>query len=375
LNIWPYIKIKVRKGLVKKGSWKDPFLYLRLFCLFLFLILPLGINLGFYQLNQDDSCIFSGATEEDSFFVEKGLFLEQKDSKIAFDLVLLQENSLVGLSAPTNFSFQVLGAISEQESETKKEEKKEIIEYVVESGENISSIAQKFNISKETIIWANNLNPKSSLKVGQKLIILPVSGILHYVKSGETLSQIAKIYQASYSEIVSFNELTNENDIRAGDMLIVPNGKKPNITFGNTNQKSQIPQSAQLPQIPLADSYFICPITPPCKITQGLHWNNAVDFSNGKCGSPIYAAAQGQILKVKYGYNYGAGNYLTILHPNNVITFYGHLQTILVKEGDVVSQGQIVALMGGKPGMSESGISTGCHLHFGVQGAENPFAK
>lgn len=307
-------------------------------------------------------------TEElgkNSISSEKSLFLEQKEAKNTFDLLLIQENSLVGLSAPTNFSFQVLGVISEEENKT-KEEKREIIEYVVEPGETISSIAQKFNISVNTVLWANNLTSKSSLKPGQTLIILPVSGILHYVKNGETLSEIAKTYKANLSEIVSFNELADENDIQNGDLLVIPNGQKPanpSFTF------------SQSPQIPLASSYFICPIAPPCKITQGLHWDNAIDFSNGKCGSPIFAAAQGQVLRVKYGYNYGAGNYLKILHPNGVITFYGHLQTILVKENDQVSQGQVIALMGGKPGTPGAGRSTGCHLHFGVEGAKNPFAK
>jgi len=77
--------------------------------------------------------------------------------------------------------------------------------------------------------------------------------------------------------------------IYIGDIIIVPNGKMPVASVQYTAPA----------QVPLADSYFICPISSPCKITQRLHWYNAIDFSHGKCGEPIYAAAGGQVLKVQ----------------------------------------------------------------------------
>jgi murein DD-endopeptidase MepM/ murein hydrolase activator NlpD len=133
-------------------------------------------------------------------------------------------------------------------------------------------------------------------------------------------------------------------------------------------------------QVPLGNSYFICPISQPCRVTQGLHWYNAIDFSHGKCYDPIYAAAGGTVQKVKltnstsrwaYG---GAGNNITVLHPNGVVTMYGHVARSFVSPGDNVYQGQQIALMGGQPGTAGAGQSTACHLHFGVSGARNPFA-
>ena len=133
-------------------------------------------------------------------------------------------------------------------------------------------------------------------------------------------------------------------------------------------------------QIPTSQSYFICPIALPCRITQNLHWYNAIDFSHGRCGDTIYAAAGGTVLKVKltnstsrlaYG---GAGNHITILHPNGVTTMYGHIATSFVSPGENVYQGQPIALMGGQPGTPGAGMSTGCHVHFGVSGTRNPFA-
>lgn len=277
------------------------------------------------------------------------------------DLNLIEKNSILEVSPPIFISPQVLGSLEARDYQTRNE----ILEYIVEPGDTLSGIAKNFNISLNTILWANDLNQSSTIKPGQKLIILPVSGILHYVKKGDTLSEIAQTYKAKLEEIVAFNELSGEDDIFVGDILIVPNGKMPQ----NTTQTSLASH-----WVPVASSYFICPITPPCALTQGLHWYNAVDLSHGKCGEAIFAAAGGTVQRVRYGWNRGAGNYLTILHPNGVVTMYGHLQTILVKPGQKVNQGQIIALMGGKPGTPGAGRSTGCHLHFGVYGGKNPFA-
>ncbi|MCH8741360.1 peptidoglycan DD-metalloendopeptidase family protein [Patescibacteria group bacterium] len=295
---------------------------------------------------------FSGSIGQESLFLGK-IGLEEPEFP---SLNIVQNNSLVGISPPITVSPKVLGS-----SGNFNEEPKEVSEYVVQFGDNLSLIAEKFNISLNTLLWANDLSSSSSINSGQKLIILPVSGILHHVKNGETLSGITKTYQGDIAEIVSFNELSGES-IFIGDILIIPDGKmpsKPKYT------------SAPVSQIPLAGSYFIFPTQG--KISQGLHWYNAVDIAND-CGNPIYAAAGGKVLSTKYGYNLGAGNYIKILHPNGAVTFYGHLNSILIGSGQSVSQGQTIALTGGKPGTLGAGISTGCHLHFEVRGARNPFA-
>lgn len=285
------------------------------------------------------------------------------------EFLLIGNNSFQAASPPTTFSPEVLGAlVGGYEIE---DTKKVITEYIVESGDNLSSIATKFNISFSTLLWANDLNKYSLIQPGQKLIILPVSGIIYHVKDGDTLSEIAKKYKGKTKKITVFNNLSNEGDIYVGDIIIVPDGEMP-----PPSTKQYVSQ-----QVPIANSFFICPISSPCQITQGLHWYNAIDFSHGKCGEPIYAAAAGKVLKVKltnstsrwtYG---GAGNNLTILHLNGVVTMYGHLATSLVSPGQEVSQGQLIALMGGRPGTPGAGLSTGCHLHFGVSGARNPFAR
>ncbi len=266
------------------------------------------------------------------------------------DFIFIGNNFLKFSLPPAFVNGKTLAAIVED-----SEQRKEIQEYIVEDGDTLSSISQKFKISIETIAWANNLSKRSTLKPGQKLIILPVDGILHEVKAGDTISEIAKKYQAKIEDIISFNELESPDDIYIGDILIIPGGKMPS------------PKPTPQPLTPLAQGYFICPVAGGCRITQGLHWYNAVDFSNGKCGEAILAAAGGTVLKA--GWNRTAGNYIKILHPNGIVTMYGHLQAIFVSPGEKVSQGQIIGTMGA------TGRATGCHLHFDVFGAKNPFAK
>jgi LysM repeat protein len=361
IEIARFAKNKIKMTLWNlKGSGKDPFLYLGLVSAILFIIMAV---LGPSFLKEANSPILAQCSQaaEDNFLTAGTKIKESPD------LSLIQKNSLTAISPPIAVTPQVLGALVE--SADYQWMKKEVSEYVIEPGDNLWSIAQKFNISLNTLLWANDLNQNSYLQIGQKLVILPVSGVIHHVQKGDTLSDIAQTYKVNTDEIITFNDLTEEGDIYIGDILIIPDGVMP-------------PSVQYAPaQVPLAQSYFICPIAPPCRITQGLHWYNAVDFSHGKCGEPIYAAAAGTVLKVKLTNSIskwafgGAGNHLTILHPNGVVTFYGHIQTSFVNPGDYVSQGQIIALVGGALGMPGSGDSTGCHVHFEVIGAKNPFAS
>jgi murein DD-endopeptidase MepM/ murein hydrolase activator NlpD len=274
------------------------------------------------------------------------------------DLKLMQNNTLMGVSTPSVVTGKVLGDVFGATSQNKKE----IAEYTVQPGDTIQSIASSYGISATTLLLANSLTSSSVIKTGQTLVVLPVDGVLHVVKTGDTVSGIAQIYKANQGDLIAYNNLANQGDIYIGDILIVPGGVMP---------KKAVPSASQ---VPLADNYFIFPVQG--KITQGLHYYNAIDIAN-KCGTPIYAAASGVVQRAvaNGGYNYGMGNYVTILHGNGTVTYYGHLMSVLVKPGDKVYVGQNIALVGGQPGMAGAGNSTGCHLHFQVVGARNPLAS
>ena len=102
-----------------------------------------------------------------------------------------------------------------------------------------------------------------------------------------------------------------------------------------------------------------------------LHAHNAVDVA-GVCGSPIYAAAPGQIAAVREGWGGGYGNYADIDHGNGVMTRYAHAEHLSVVSGQMVAAGDVIGSMG------STGHSTGCHVHFEVLGSAavpNPFSR
>ena len=284
------------------------------------------------------------------------------------EMTFVQENSMVGVSSPAMASSQVLGSIAEKAEPSSPENNDlDIIEYAVEKGDTLSSVASKFSVSLDTILWANNLSSKSIINPGQKLLILPVSGAIHLVNKGDTLEAIAEKYEADVEKIIAFNSLSGEGDIFIGDVLIIPGGTMPLKIAAAP--KPSTPSSSGAINVPVANSYFIFPCEG--KISQGPHgaFGNAIDISN-KCGKPIVAAAGGKIQRAGY-INIG-GKIITILHPNGVVTYYGHLSTILVTPGQTVTAGEIIGYIG-NTGYT-IGI-TGCHLHFEVRGANNFLAK
>lgn len=243
-----------------------------------------------------------------------------------------------------------------------------IITYLVKEGDTLGKIAANFGINLNTLIWANNLKSSSIIKPGQELIVLPVSGVLHIVKKGDTISSIAKKYKAEISAIIAFNNLNEKEELKIGQEIIVPNGVISSIASSSRLTSGGLkPMTEDTSLWPEYKNYYAYP-------TSGgwnkgiLHYYNAVDIINA-CGSPIYASAEGIITESKGNgqYNYGYGNLIKIQHYNGTMTVYGHLSEVLVKEGEKVSQGQLIGRMG------NTGNSNGCHLHFEIRGAKNPY--
>jgi murein DD-endopeptidase MepM/ murein hydrolase activator NlpD len=337
----------------KKTRW-----YVAFGAVFLLLIIGFGVKIPGTSSSFDSGILISIQP-----FIEKGILSAQirSDQGIATEdpeFVLINNTSLVGTVPPMAVTPKVLGAIL-GETTLQATTAKEIIHYVIAEGDTIESIAEHFDISPNTLLWANDLSSSSALQPGEELIVLPTSGAIHLIRPGDTVSEVALWYKGDAEDILAFNDLESAENIFVGDILIVPDGIKPKV----------VPNGRLTP---LANSYFIYPVPRAYKITQGRHPFNAVDLSNGSCGGPAYAAAGGTIQRVQY--NSGYGNYVRILHPNGVVTLYSHLASQTVQTGERISQGQIIGYIG-HTGRTIPAGPAGCHLHFEVRGATNPFVK
>ncbi len=236
--------------------------------------------------------------------------------------------------------------------------------YVVRPGDTLSEIAEMFDVSVNTILWANDLKSVKDVHPGDTLIILPVSGIEHKIVKGDTLKSLAKRYGADSDDIITFNRLDSQTLLAIGTTVIIPGGK--------VAAPVRAPRPISLPSPfrggggAFIEGYFSIPVS-GALITQGIHGLNGIDFG-APSGMPINASADGVVIIARNsGWNGGYGKYVVITHSNDTQTLYSHMQSVIVAYGQSVSQGQLIGYVG------STGRSTGSHLHFEVRGAKNPF--
>lgn len=242
--------------------------------------------------------------------------------------------------------------------------------YVVRKGDTISSVAKMFDVSANTILWANNLKKGQALTDGQTLVILPISGIKHEVKKGDTLKKIAEKYKGDVEDVAQFNGLSVDEALELGSEIIVPDGEmvavaNPTKSSGKKTSTSKKEKTWGTTD-PLQAGYYIHPV-PSSRKSQGLHGFNGIDFA-APIGTPIRAAASGTVIVDRRGgWGGGYGTYLVISHSNGTQTLYAHNTRNVVSQGESVEKGQIIGYVG------STGRSTGPHLHFEIRGAKNPF--
>ena len=285
--------------------------------------------------------------------LESSLNYESTSARGGGDITIVNNNSLLSDSGP-------LGTIADIEDKVGSDQ---ISIYVVREGDNLSQIASMFNVSVNTIIWSNDINRGGKITPGQTLVILPISGVKYEVKKGDTVNSIAKKLGSDADEIIRFNDLPASGQLAEGQTIIVPNGEIAPAPSAKPGSKSNPVRGANGPSYA---GYYLRPIDGGRK-SQGLHGYNGVDLAD-TCGTPVMASANGDvIINREGGWNGGYGNYVVISHSNGTQTLYSHLSSNIVSAGWHVVKGQVIGYIG------STGKSTGCHLHFEVRGAKNPF--
>ena len=234
----------------------------------------------------------------------------------------------------------------------------EVVEYTVGPGDTVSTIAEKFGILTDTIRWENDLGSRDTIKEGQVLRILPITGIRHTVKKGDTIYSIAKKYDVDAQVIVNypFNSYSNDEtfDLAIGQVIIVPDGVPPKEAPTAPRIRQITPDAGTV----VASGRFVWPVSG--SISQNFVWyHKGLDISN-KAAPNILAADAGTIVGAGWLDNYGYGNRVVIDHGNGFRTLYAHMAAIYVVPGQTVARGSAIGKMG------STGRSTGIHLHFEV---------
>ena len=108
---------------------------------------------------------------------------------------------------------------------TAQKSRHDIITYKVKSGDSVASLANKFNVSANSIRWSNNLS-SDTLNPGATVLIPPGEGVVYKVKQGDTIATIVARYQANQNTFVTVNDAENGR-LSPGEVVWIPNGIQP----------------------------------------------------------------------------------------------------------------------------------------------------
>jgi len=238
----------------------------------------------------------------------------------------------------------------------------ESIKYTVVEGDTLYSIGNRYKISADAIRYVNNLADADEIRIGQELVIPPISGIIHKVKNGDTLEKLSKLYDVPSQAIADFNYLTDLTSLSVGSELVIPDAKIPQQSFA-VNTGSQINTTeAPVYASGTKKGWCIWPTTTRI-ITQYYSWyHSGLDIATPWFSAmpPLYACASGRVVRAGWDPT-GYGIMVLIDHGNGYQTLYGHLSKLKVSVGQFVKQGTVIGNMG------NTGRSTGPHLHFEVR--------
>ncbi len=291
----------------------------------------------------------------------------------------------------------------------------------VAHGDTVESIARRYGVPASAIIQANNLTSPATLRAGQQLVIpryrsarapasspsiapaaaaaAPSQGV-HVVAAGETLIKISRKYRKPVSVLARANNIPMNARLNIGDRLLIP-GVRTSAVKADPAPAGVVAASSPTPSVPASQTeaapssasvFSQVPETPAATPTSGasegggtlpkFRWpaNGRVIMAFGPStngqqndginiavpeNTPVKAAEDGV---VAYAGNElkGYGNLVLVRHSNGYVTAYAHAKELLVKRGDQVKRGQIIARSG------QSGNVTAPQLHFEIRKGAAP---
>ena len=218
-------------------------------------------------------------------------------------------------------------------------------QHLVQKGETLSEIAQKYKVPLKSIIQANSIKSAHRIRTGRTLRIpgeaLTFEDTWYKVQPGDTLFSIGRRHNVEWRDLQRINSISSPRSLQIGRMIRISErgpgfGKPLRVPLVVTSKYGYRPH----------------PVT-------GRYQHHAgIDF-RAATGTRVYASKAGRVIFA--GRRGGYGKIVGIEHEGNFTTWYGHLSRIRVKVGQTVSQGKVIGLSG------NTGISTGPHLHFEIR--------
>ena len=228
----------------------------------------------------------------------------------------------------------------------------------------VKAVASKPAVAQpKARVAASNVPPKAPTQArrsGAKSLTVTLG-------EGQTLWSLARAHGVSVGAIVEANGLRDANRVRAGSRLLIPGRSavsRPSrvaAARGSAERAGEaFTKAASTTAIRIARG-FLWPARG--QLTSRFGWrrvrhHDGIDIA-APYGSPIYAARPVRVIFAGWYYAYGRA--VIVDHGDGVQTLYGHASQLLVRTGQTVGQGELIARVGA------SGRATGPHVHFEVR--------
>lgn len=190
------------------------------------------------------------------------------DSESASINVVPSDNQVI--SAPTVISTGADAASNQN-----------IVKYVTQPGDTVSSLAVKFGVTSNSILWSNSLS-SNTLNAGITLQIPPINGIVYTVKAGDTPASLAQKYNANSANIISFNN-SEISGLQVGQQIVIPNGSATDPTLAGGRGGTQSNPNYAFGYTPIYGSngydYGYCTWYVASQISVPSNWGNASSWA------------------------------------------------------------------------------------------------
>jgi murein DD-endopeptidase MepM/ murein hydrolase activator NlpD len=237
-------------------------------------------------------------------------------------------------------------------------------EHIVQSGETLGGIASRARVPRVLIAEANGLKPPYAVRAGQKLIIPRTRH--HVVKKGETGLTIAYNLAVPWRDIAVANGIDPGAPVQAGQRLLIPTIIEP----AASPSPAPAAQAASTAPAGLAAARtdFRWPLSGT--VRRGFSGRSQANYHDGidipaEAGTAVRAAAVGRVI---FAGREPAqfGNMVVVDHGDGWHSAYAFLSRITVKDGDEISAGERVGLVG------STGRARGNELHFELRRNNRP---